>query len=101
MPPEVERPMILESILKAVLRNGQTPLQRHFWWQHIMSLSQDSPGVDEHQFLCETLEATLTYDQCNATEHVAFEGVARRLQLWEEFYAHRLRDASSGQDSAV
>ena len=31
---------------------------------------------------CETLEASVAFDQINVTELVAFEGPPRRLQLW-------------------
>ena len=66
----------------ALVRTATTTNQRHFWWRHVMVLQQDSPGADEHQFLCGTSKASLTFDLRSNQGH-AFEG---------------LRDATSGQD---
>lgn len=57
------------------------------------------PGGDEHQFLCEMLEASLTFAQINVTELLAFEGLSRRLRPWEH-YGHRPESGQEATSSA-
>ena len=71
-------------------------MQRHYWWRSVLKLTAADNGVDEHKFLNELLEVALTGDQLNIAELEVFEIVARRLQLWEEVYAQRLRQADAG-----
>lgn len=47
-------------------------------------------GVDEHALLSDLFEVATLYDQPNVWELCHMEMVARRYQMWEEFYRGRL-----------
>ena len=80
----IQGPRTVVWLLEQMALTGQSPLQRHFWWRAILSLSAADPGVDDHYFLSECLEYGLCFDQLNLGELQVFECIARRYQLWEE-----------------
>ena len=57
--------------------------------------------VDDHLFISELLEAFVCFDQLNASEISAVELVARRYQLYEEYYGHSLRCVEGGASAEV
>ena len=57
--------------------------------------------VDDHLFISELLEATICFDQLNASEISAIELVARRYQLYEEYYGHSLRQVEGGATAEI
>ena len=73
-----------------------TLVQRHFWRRSILGLTAADSGVDERHSLCQLLEEATVTDQLNIGELETSEDVARRLQLWEEAYGARLRQAEAG-----
>ena len=56
---------------------------------------------DEHLFLCEMLGHGTQYDQLNLPDLALDEATQRRLQMWKERYAEKLRASTTGGVSAV
>ena len=57
--------------------------------------------MDDHLFISELLEAIICFDQLNASEISAVELVARRYQLYEEYYGHSLRCVEGGASAEI
>ena len=57
--------------------------------------------VDDHLFISELLETTVCFDQLNASDLGAIELVARRYQLYEEYYGHSLRQSDGGTSAEI
>ena len=92
----IKGPRTTKWLYEQFRRLAQSPTQRHMWWRQVQGLGAADPGVDEHQFLSEVLEAAVQVDQVNASNLAAFEMISRRYQLWEEIYAHTLRESEAG-----
>ena len=58
------------------------------------------PGIDEHPLLWELLGYATCYDQLTCAFLAFAEAVARRLQLWKERYAEKLRVTTNGSARA-
>ena len=93
----VKGPRTLRWLLVAMATQGLTPIQRHYWWRNVLSLTASDPFVDYHLFLSELLGTALVYDQLNIPDLAAFEMAARRYQLYKEIYANSLRSAEGGE----
>ena len=65
-----------------------------------MTLSRSDLGVDEHLFLFEMHDHGTRYDQHNLLDLALGDTISRRLQLWEERYAEKLRASTAGGVSA-
>ena len=60
-----------------------------------MGLATADPGVEEHGILSELLEVGVAFDGLNVSELLCFEMLARRYQVWEEFYKNELRQSNA------
>ena len=89
-------PRTARWLVQAIAAQGYTPLQWHYWWRNVQALSAADAFVDDHLFISELLETGIVYDQLNIGEVAIFETVARRYQLYEEFYSNALRVADGG-----
>ena len=87
----IQGPRTTRWLLLEIARGELGPVARHHWWRQAMGLSSSDPGVDEHLFLCELLGHGSKYDQLNLSDRALDEAVSRRLQLWEERHAEKLR----------
>jgi len=83
-------------LLSAFVLSDTTPMRRHFWWRSTLGLGANDDGVDEHGFLSELLEVSMSFDQLNSSDLVVLEHISRRYQTWEETYADILRAKSNG-----
>ena len=92
----VEGPRTAVWLGKGFVSCGMLPIIRHHWWTTTMGLDVGDPGVDDHEFLSELLEAFLVYDQGNLGESMTMELIARRYQLWEEYYTEELKTSTIG-----
>ena len=63
-----------------------------------MGLAASDPGVEEHGILSDLLEAGVSFDALNVSELLCFEMVARRYQVWEEYYKDSLRRANTSME---
>ena len=81
-------------LLSAIKQQGYTPGARHVWWQQSLGLSTSDPGVEEHGVLSDLLDTAVQFDSLNLPELLCFEMVARRYQVWEQFYKEDLRRAN-------
>ena len=91
----VSGPRTTKWIIDQHLAQESPPTKRHWWWRNTLHLSMQSEGVDEHLFLCETLETALARDGLNVGELHCMELLVRRLQMWEQMYSARLREAET------
>ena len=82
----------------AIRKQGFTPNNRHAWWRNSLGLSIVDAGVEEHGMLSDLMETALVYDALNLPELMCFEMVARRYQVWEEFYKDSLRASHAKGD---
>ena len=82
-------------VLSAIRQQGYTPAGRHVWWKQSLGLAASDPGVEEHGILSDLLEAGVSFDALNVSELLCFEMVARRYQVWEEYYKDSLRRANT------
>ena len=82
-------------LLSAIRQQGYTPAGRHVWWKQSLGLASADPGVEEHGILSDLLEAGVSFDALNVSELLCFEMVARRYQVWEEFYKDALRRSNT------
>ena len=89
-------PRTTQWLAENVVSSGHTPTQRHYWWRQVLNAQVTEPGIEEHLHCCQLLEYATTYDQINIGELAWAEAVARKLQLWEERYAERLRNRCDG-----
>ena len=81
-------------LLRAIKQQGYTPGARHVWWKQSLGLATSDPGVEEHVVLSDILETAVQFDALNVPELLCFEMVARRYQVWEQFYKEELRRAN-------
>ena len=95
----IDGPRTCKWLLTTMAQIETTPTRRHQWWRQAIGLTANDDGVAEHEFLSTVLESICCFDQCNASELMAFEHVARRYQLWEANYAEGLRDSVTGSSS--
>jgi len=97
---KIKGPRTANWPLEQMALQGDTPLQRHFWWRSILRLQAGDHGVDDHYFLSELFEFACSYDQLNIGELLIFEAIARRYQLWEETYSAALQAAEAGPEGS-
>ena len=90
--PPIQGPRTTHWLLLEILG----PVTRHHWWKQAMGLSSS----DEHLFLCEMLGHGTQYDQLNLPDLALDEATQRRLQMWKERYAEKLRASTTGGVSA-
>ena len=62
----------------------------HSRWQHEAQLSIEDPGVLDHETLCHVLQTAMVVGQLNVERCVAFELLARALQMIQGRYRERL-----------
>ena len=98
---KISGPRTTRWLLRSIASQGFGPVQRHYWWRSVQHLSSADLFVDDHLFISELLETTVCFDQLNASELGAMELVARRYQLYEEFYSHSLRQSDGGQSAEI
>jgi hypothetical protein len=98
---KVSGPRTAKWLLQAIASQGYGPVQRHYWWRSVQHLTTADLFVDDHLFISELLEAFVCFDQLNASEISAVELVARRYQLYEEYYGHSLRCVEGGASAEV
>ena len=92
----VPGPRTCQWLLAAFVAADTTPLRRHYWWRSTLGLGANGDGVEEHHFLSEMLELSVTFDQLNAPDLAVCEHISRRYQALEESYAIELRDKTDG-----
>jgi hypothetical protein len=92
----VPGPRTCRWLLAAFVSSDTTPLRRHYWWRSTLGLDASDDGVDDHLFLSELLELSMSFDQLNSPDLAVFEHISRRYQTLEETYADALRDKSNG-----
>lgn len=88
-------PRTCRWLLRAIQAQDYTPSTRHFWWRNCLGLSLSDEGVEEHGMLSEILEQAACYDALNVSELLSYEVVARKYQMWEEYYRSALRNANA------
>ena len=71
-------------------------MSRHFWWKQALGLTPGDPSVDEHAFMSEVLQLSITFDMLNAGELACVEAISRRYQLIEELYSMEMDRAQAG-----
>ena len=94
----LEGPRTCLWLVGAIRRQGFTPMSRHSWWKQCLGLAVTDPGVEDHALLSDLLEASLWYDGLNIGELLCFEKLARRYQVWEEYYKDSLRRGTARTD---
>ena len=97
----VTGPRTTRWLLQAVGMQGFSPVQRHYWWRSTQQLSSSDIFVDEHLFLSELLENMVCVDQLNAPELHIGEILARRFQLYEEYYGSTLQQSEGGAAAEI
>ena len=94
----IKGPRTLQWLCEAHVELNMTPVARHYWWMQVLDLVQTDYGADEHQFLSEVIECGVARDFLNVCSLESFEQIARRYQMWEEFYSASLRAAECGEE---
>ena len=97
---QLEGPRTCVWLVSAIRRQGFTPMSRHSWWRASLGLSITDPGVEDHALLSDLFEVALWYDSLNLGELLCFEKLARRYQVWEEYYKDALRRSTAKTDQA-
>jgi len=92
----ISGPHCAQRLCEAIAGQNTTPSRRHHWWRTCLGVTQCDPGIEEHLFLSELIETAISFDQINVGELAMFESIARRFQLWEQFYADRLANREGG-----
>ena len=96
----IQGPRTTHWLLLEIARGDLGLVTRHHWWKQGMRLSSSDAGVGEHLFLCGMLKHGTQDDQLNLPDLAMGEAISRRLQLWEERHAEKLRASSDGGVSA-
>ena len=96
----IQGPRTTHWLLLEIARGDLGLVTRHHWWKQGMRLSSSDAGVGEHLFLCGMLKHGTQHDQLNLPDMAMGEAISRRLQLWEERYAEKLRASTAGGVSA-
>jgi hypothetical protein len=92
----VPGPRTCRWLLAAFVASDTTPLRRHYWWTSVLGLDACDEGVDEHLFLSNLLECSMSFDQLNSPDLAVFEHISRRYQVLEETHTAALRAKTSG-----
>lgn len=98
---KVSGPRTTRWLCNVFVEQSTTPGRRHQWWTHCLGLGPNDEGVDEHSLFGEVLEVALQQDQYNVSEAACFELIARRYQMWEQFYGPKLRDRTDASGSNI
>ena len=91
----IQGPRTTHWLLLEIARGDLGLVTRHHWWKQGMRLSSSDAGVGEHLFLCGMLKHGTQSDQLNLPDLVMGEAISRRLQLWEERNAEKLRASTA------
>ena len=67
--------------------NGGSMVGFHVRWEHMAGLTEEDPGVVEHECLCQVLDAAVEYDQVHVAQLASLGLVCRGVQRIQ--YRHK------------
>ena len=76
--------------MRHMLANGGTPTNFHARFMTDTRLDYSAGGMSEHMTLCKALELFSMYDQLDLTKSAGCELVARKCQIINEKWKHKM-----------